>query len=168
MKGEKELMKANIISSFAAGLLVSAAVCGAVYFSTPNSSEKSSKKATDVLTEEQMINNLSSSGYVILTDTELKQQLATAKAEKSEKQPQQEKEKDKAEDEVVYRTIVNVSPGMTSIDVGRALVKGKIIGSAKTFFNEVEKRGLSNELKPGTFELDSNMTMDEVISSIFK
>lgn len=157
-------MKANILSSFASGLLVSASICGAVYFSESKPTVTNSKKEIQSLTVEEMKNKLSSSGYVILTDQELEEQLASVKAPEPAKEPV-EQEKEEA---VVYRTIVNVAPGMTSIDVGRALAHGKIIDNAKTFFNEVEKRGLSNELKPGTFELDSSMSLDEVVKTIFK
>lgn len=158
-------MKANILSSFASGLLVSASICGAVYFSEPKSSEKKSEKETQPPTIEEMKMALSSSGYVIMTDKELDEQLAAAQPKKEVAKETKQEEKEEA---VVYRTIVTVASGMTSIDVGRALVQGKIIDNAKTFFNEVEKRGLSNELKPGTFELDSTMSLDEVVKTIFK
>lgn len=155
-------MKANVITSFAAGLLLSAGVCGIVYFSESKPVEKKSEKIVEMPSEEEMKNSLSTSGYIILTEAEWDQQMAAVqKEEKPEQEPQKE-------EKVVYTTIVNVASGMTSIDVGKALVQGKIIDNAKTFFNEVEKRGLSNELKPGTFELNSGMTMDEVIKTIFK
>lgn len=147
--------------SFAAGLIVAAGVLAAVYYSGPT--EETKAQAPKSLTEEEMKTALASSGYVILTEEELNEQLAAVE----KKVPKQEPAKEQQE-KVVYRTIINVATGMTSIDVGNALVQGKIIDNAKTFFNEVEKRGLSSELRPGTFELDSNMTMDEVIAIIFK
>ena len=36
------------------------------------------------------------------------------------------------------------------------------------FYKEVENRGLENELRPGTFQIESGMSMDEIISIIFK
>ncbi|MDQ0154551.1 hypothetical protein [Robertmurraya andreesenii] len=160
-------MKPNLITSFAAGLLLSATVCGAVYFSKPSPSGKSAKQVVKAPTEEQMKDTLSNSGYIILTNKEWEKQLAATKEEKPQKETEQET-KETTKETIVYRTVVNVAQGMTSIDVGNALVRGKIIDNARDFFNEVEKRGLSNKLKPGTFELDSNMTMDEVIAVIFK
>ncbi|MEQ2525301.1 hypothetical protein EKG37_16535 [Robertmurraya yapensis] len=166
-------MKANIVNSFAAGLLISAGVCGAVYFSGSSKGENNSKKAT-ALTEEEMKTNLANSGYVILTNAEWEKQLTAIEEQKKEattdkaKEETAKEEQPKKDAEVVSRTIVNVASGMTSIDVGNALEQGKILDDAMTFFHEVEKRGLSNELKPGTFEVDSNMTMDEIISVIFK
>lgn len=166
-------MKANIVNSFAAGLLISAGVCGAVYFSGSSKGENNSKKAT-ALTEEEMKTNLANSGYVILTNAEWEKQLTAIEEQKKEattdkaKEETAKEEQPKKDAEVVSRTIVNVASGMTSIDVGNALEQGKILDDAMIFFHEVEKRGLSNELKPGTFEVDSNMTMDEIISVIFK
>ncbi|WP_077212979.1 hypothetical protein [Bacillus dakarensis] len=157
-------MTAKGMRSFAAGLIVAAGVLAAVYYSGPT--EETKAQAPKSLTEEEMKTTLASSGYVILTEEELNEQLAAVE----QKEPKQEavKEQKDQKEKVVYRTIINVASGMTSIDVGNALVQGKIIDNAKTFFNEVEKRGLSNELRPGTFELDSSMTMDEVIAIIFK
>jgi hypothetical protein len=174
MEGGTFPMSAKVMSSFAAGLIVAASVCGAVYFwgpvdsapaeaaSTPEDEVAASEAAAPV-TEEEMKELLASSGYIVLTEEEWNAELAAALPAEKEKAPQQ------AEKEIiVYHTIVNVASGMTSIDVGRALVQGKIIDNALQFSQEVEKRGLSNKLRPGTFELDSKMSMDEVMNIIFK
>ncbi|SEN63790.1 hypothetical protein SAMN05192533_11666 [Mesobacillus persicus] len=164
-------MKAKTISSFATGLLVATGVSGAAYFFGP--SEKASTQSEEPASVEEMKTLLTSEGYTILTEEEWGQEIAAAveAVEKSKEAEPVEPKQDAPEEgkeTIIYRTILNVASGMTSIDVGRALVQGKIIDDATTFYNEVEKRGLSNELRPGTFELDSNMTMDEVMTTIFK
>ena len=63
--------------------------------------------------------------------------------------------------------MLSVSSGMTSIHVGQALEQMKIISKASDFSNQVEARGLSNQLKPGIFEVKSGMTTDELIAIIF-
>lgn len=161
-------MKVNLITSFAAGLLVSAGVCAVVYFSEPAPAEKDAKKSVEAPKEEEMIQSLSTSGYIILTNEEWNKQLAAIEEKEAEKKQPEKEANAEEKEKIVYRTIVNVAPGMTSIDVGNALVQGKIIDNARTFFNEVEKKGLSNELKPGTFELDSDMSLEEVMNIIFK
>lgn len=161
-------MKANLITSFAAGLLVSAGVCAVVYFSEPAPAEKDAKKSVEAPKEEEMIQSLSTSGYIILTNEEWNKQLAAIEEKEAEKKQPEKEANAEEKEKIVYRTIVNVAPGMTSIDVGNALVQGKIIDNARTFFNEVEKKGLANELKPGTFELDSDMSLEEVMNIIFK
>lgn len=169
-------MKPNVITSFAAGLLLSGAVCGAAYLSEQTSSDDKADKDVETnkvaaeMSEEDMKNSLADSGYIILSNEEWERQLAVTAESEEEASEEEVAAQPEAEvkEVIIYRTIVNVATGMTSIDVGNALAKGKIIDSGKTFFNEVEKRGLANKLKPGTYELDSDMTMDEVISIIFK
>ncbi|HWK23095.1 MAG TPA: hypothetical protein VNS08_08700 [Ureibacillus sp.] len=166
-------MRANLINSFAAGLLISASVCGVVYFSQSTHKEQTNQVTADSLTKEEMKTSLTNAGYVILTKAEWDEQVAVADKEAQAKgQQTQQEEKDQSEqqgnEKVINRTVINVASGMTSIEVGEALVQGQIIDNAMTFFHEVEKRGLANDLKPGTFMVDSTMSLDEVINTIFK
>lgn len=168
-------MTPNSLRSFAAGLLLAAILTGSVYFFGPSEADSSEKPAeaakTEKLTEEQMIEQLTSNGFVVHTEEEWGKQLAAATAEKTEDQEEEKKEEkadSQAEEKVVYRTILTVSSGMTSIDIGNALENGHIIENGIDFYKEVEKRGLENELRPGSFEVESGMTMDQIISIIFK
>ncbi|MBT2688518.1 hypothetical protein J7I93_10015 [Bacillus sp. ISL-47] len=166
-------MTANSLRSFAAGLLVAAVLTGGAYFfgaSEAKSTQKPADKTEKVvkqekLTDKEMIGLLSSKGYVINTEDEWSEQLAAA-AKVNEKT--EEKSNKETGEKVVYRTILTVSMGMTSIDVGNALERANIIDSGIQFYKDVEKRGLANELRPGTFEVESGMTTDEIISVIFK
>jgi hypothetical protein len=154
-------MVAKQMSSFATGLIVATAICGTVYFFGPG--EVTSNQDIEKPSEEEMKNMLTSAGYVIHTEEEWKEQLATVEPAEIKTKPV-----DEGKETIVYRTILNVSSGMTSIDVGKVLVQANITDNAMTFFNEVENRGLSNDLRPGTYEIDSEMSIEEVISIIFK
>lgn len=171
-------MTAKSIRSFSAGIIFAASLCGAAYFFGP--SEKATTQTTEKLSEEKMKSLLTSKGYVVQTEEELQEQIATAKAAKEkevkEKEAKETKVEDKAAKEkaeqektqkVIYRTMITVTSGMTSIDVGKALVRAKIIDNAQTFSNEVEKRGVSTKLHLGTYEIESGMKMDEIINTIF-
>ncbi|MFC0469990.1 hypothetical protein ACFFHM_05410 [Halalkalibacter kiskunsagensis] len=162
-------MKANSIRSFAIGLIAAATVCGGVYFLGPT--ETASTQAEEKLSVEEMKTMLASEGYVIQTEDEWQMQLAAIEeaeaAAQEVEEPKEVKEEKEGEEIIIYRTMLTVSPGMTSIDVGEALVRAHIIDSAIEFYNEVEKRGLANELRPGTFDVESEMTLAEVISTIF-
>ncbi|MFC7784880.1 hypothetical protein ACFQWC_10240 [Rossellomorea sp. GCM10028870] len=159
----------NSLRSFAAGLLIATTVIGSVYMFGPTEAESTGKAETvktEKLTEEEMVKQLTSNGFVIHTENEWNKQLA-AMNEKQEEEKEDIKER-KNDDSVVYRTMLTVSTGMTSIDVGNALENANIIKSGLDFYKEVEKRGLENDLRPGTFEVESGMTTDEIISTIFK
>ena len=152
-------MKANSLRSFAGGLIVAAAVCGAVYFFGP--SEATSTQSANEPSVTEMKSLLADQGYVVQTEEELTKKLAAAK-------PVTDTSKNKTEQKIVYRTMISVTSGMTSVDVGRALMQAKIINSGISFYKAVEKKGLSNSLRPGIYEIDSDMTRDEIITAIYK
>jgi hypothetical protein len=156
--------------SFAGGLIVAASICGIVYFSGPDEAKSivttETKKSAETIEEasvDEMKSLLSSEGYVIHTEEEWNQQLSAAKTANKDNE-----EKTETGEKVVYRTMLSVSSGMTSIDVGRALEQTNIIDNAFAFSKEIENRGLSNELRPGMFEVGSEMSLDEIISVIFQ
>lgn len=157
-------MKAKLIRSFAAGLLLATVVSGSVYFLSSNDSSNENNK--EKLSTEEMKTLLSEEGYKVLTEVELAEQLAAAQIEAEESQEQAATEN--TTEKIVYRTMITVTSGMTSIDVGNALVSAKIIANRQEFVNLVEQKGLVQELRPGTFEIQSDMTLDQVIATIFK
>ncbi len=154
-------MRPNTLRSFASGLLVAATVTGGVYFFTDQPEAKTTtakpetKTVKEKMTDDEMIQHLTSKGFAIHKGDEEKQE-----AEKADDQPAKEK--------IVYKTVLTVSDGMTSIDVGNALEKANIIKNGLDFYKRVEKRKLENDLRPGTFEVESGMTTDEIIDKVFK
>lgn len=164
-------MTAKLLSSFAGGLIVATAVFGSVYYFGP-SEATSTQQIIEKPSEEEMKSLLASEGYVIHSEEEWQERLAAAEAvetvEAAEVVEMKEDNVEEVPETIVYHTILSVSPGMTSIDVGEALVRANIIDSAMEFFNEVEKRGLSNGLRPGTYEIESKMTLEEIIATIFQ
>ncbi|SHF85385.1 hypothetical protein SAMN02745208_02789 [Heyndrickxia coagulans DSM 1 = ATCC 7050] len=153
----------NKLSSFAAGILLATAVTGAVYFSgtgkaADNTVKKTNTAETAKLSNSQMKDKLEQAGYVVQTKAAYDKDLADAKssAEKS------------ANTKTVNRVVFQVTDGMTSIDVGRLLEKANIVDDAFKFSKDVEKKGIENHLRPGTYVVDSTMSYDKVISTIFK
>ncbi|TMU88225.1 endolytic transglycosylase MltG [Bacillus sp. BHET2] len=162
-------MTSNSLRSFAAGLLIATSLIGAVYLFGPSEAKSTSTEETvkvEKPSEDEMVKQLTSKGYVIHTEEQWNKQLA-AMNEKQEKNGEDKKDQN-TDGKVIYKTMLTVSTGMTSIDVGNALEKANIIKSGLDFYKEVEKRGLENDLRPGTFEVESGMTTDEIISTIFK
>ncbi|MCR2822943.1 endolytic transglycosylase MltG [Lederbergia panacisoli] len=166
-------MTNNSIRSFAIGLLVAASMCGAVYYFGP--SEAESAQTAEKPSIDEMKSLLISEGYVLHSEEEWREQEAAIKAAKDSEKEKTEKTEEKVEEKaeevkekIIYRTMITVTPGMTSIDVGKALERANIIDSGMKFFKEVEKKGLSKNLRPGTYDVESGMTMKEIISIIFK
>ncbi|MFB5281846.1 hypothetical protein [Peribacillus sp. Hz7] len=154
-------MTSKSMRSFAGGLLVATGLCGIVYFF--GSTEAASTQTTEQLSKDEMKDLLSSEGYVVHTEKEWEEQLAEVKSSKDKAETETE-----TKEKIVYRTVLKVSKGMTSIDVGKALQRARIIKSGQVFFDEVEKSGVENNLRPGTYVVQSDMTTEEIISVIFK
>lgn len=168
-------MTPNTMRSFASGLIIAATLCGVVYYNGPAEAAKDTKTVdkthkVEKLSEEEMIDQLTSKGYVIQTESEWNKELAAAKKsdEKEKKEEKEKKDKPETEQKVTYSTILNITSGMTSIDVGNALKRAKIIEDPYQFSKEVEKKGVETKLRLGIFEIESGMTTDEIISIIFK
>lgn len=156
-------MKAQLMRSFAGGLLVATSICGIVYLLGSSEAAQSATK----LSEDEMISSLTSEGYVVQTEEEWEKQVAANETPK-ENTKKETTEAVAPQEKVVYRTILSVSKGMTSIDIGKILKSTHIIDQSVSFSKEVEQRGLSNKLRPGTYEVDSGMTIDEIMAAIFK
>lgn len=156
-------MTSKSMRSFAGGLIVAAGLCGAVYFFGPSEATGTPEK----LTEDEMKESLASEGYVIHTEKEWEDEIAEAKSIKDKAEAEKENVKEPTE-KVIYRTVLRVSKGSTSIDVGKTLQKAKVIKNANKFSDEVEKKGKASGLRPGTYVVDSEMTTDKIISIIFK
>jgi hypothetical protein len=163
MKGEMWPMTSKSMRSFAGGLVVAAGLCGAVYFFGPGEATGTSEK----LSEDEMKESLASEGYVIHSEKEWEDQIAEAQSVKDKAEAEKETVKEPTE-KIIYRTVLTVSKGSTSIDVGKTLQKAKVIKNANEFSDAVEKKGKANGLRPGTYVVDSAMTTDKIISIIFK
>ena len=156
-------MRINLLSSFAAGILISTSISAIVYFSDDSNNQKVSAKTSEKvqLNETEMKDKLVAKGYVVQTKDELEKTLQAAKS--SETTPADSEEKDKT----VTQVVVNVADGMTSIDVGNVLVQAQLIPDAFAFTQDIESRGLQNALRPGSFVVNSGMSYDQIIATIF-
>lgn len=149
----KVLITTESIRGFAAGLLVAATLLGIVYFFAPGKA----------MTIDEMKSLLTSKSYVIHTQEEWNK-LSSGQTNNNANAAPNPAPKDTTKQKIT----VTVSTGMTSYDVGKALQQAKIVDSPLAFSQEIDKRGLSNKLRPGTYEIDPSMTLDQIIAMIFK
>lgn len=165
-------INARMILSFAVGLLTASIVIGIVYLSSSNHQPKAEKAAS--LTEEEMKEKLAAAGYLIHTEEEWDEMVAppasTNENEEKQDPPADSEvpvEKETTKEETVKKISITVSSGMTSGDIGKILVNENFIEDAYEFSSEVEKKGVANKLQLGTYEIDSTMSMNEIIAVLF-
>ncbi|KAA0549997.1 endolytic transglycosylase MltG [Bacillus sp. BGMRC 2118] len=177
-------MDTKQMRSFAAGLVVASSFIGAIYFLSDTNLRAEQK--VDELSVEDMKSMLAEEGYLIYTDEEMQTQLASNQVEEKTESPEDTEMEStetsapvtepteatepepEPEPEAVTQTVLNVTEGMTSFDVGKVLVDLKITDTAMGFVLEVDKRGVANKLRLGTYTLTSDMTVDQVIATVFK
>jgi hypothetical protein len=166
-------MKFNVVSSFAAGILVASTICGAVYFTEDPVVSKAASKPTETEhktvaqpTETEMKDQLLAAGYIVQPKADYDKTLESAK--KAAAKVTTDSAANTNSQKIAYRAFISVTQGMTSIDVGKMLVKSKIINDAFKFSQDVEKKGVEKNLRPGTFVVDTEMTNDQIIATIFK
>jgi hypothetical protein len=153
-------MRINLLSTFAAGILLATSICGVVYFTGEPLVSNAAETKTQP-SETEMKNTLLKAGYVVQTKVEYNNNLEAAK----KVVPPVEKKPEK----VIAKAVITVEDGMTSIDVGRMLVDAKIVVTdAFKFSQDIEKKGLQKNLRPGPFEVNTGMTYDQIIATIFK
>ncbi|MBT2723200.1 endolytic transglycosylase MltG [Bacillus sp. ISL-46] len=162
-------MKFNVVSSFAAGILLASTICGAVYFTEDPAVTKAAPKPTKSEqktvvqpTEAEMKDKLLTAGYIVQPKADYDKIIEATKKAASAASANNNSKK------IVYRAVISVTQGMTSIDVGRMLEKAKIVPDDFKFSRDVEKKGVEKNLRPGTFTVDTEMSYDQVIATIFK
>lgn len=164
-------MRINLLSSFAAGILIATTMSGIVYFTSTGDSQKTAAKISNdqktvkvQSSDNEMKKNLEKKGYVVQSKAEYDKNMNAAKATVQKQAPADDKKPAKE----VTRVVVGISDGMTSIDVGKMLEKAKLIPNGFNFSMDVEKKGLDKNLRPGIYVVDSEMSTDQMITTIFK
>ncbi|WML60449.1 aminodeoxychorismate lyase [Neobacillus sp. PS2-9] len=162
-------MRINLLSSFAAGILLTTSICSVVYLTNDHVS-KNTKVTDKTITVQpsvkEMEKKLVAKGYIVQKKADFdKKESTTKQTAKETTTKKAATENDKPSKTVVT---VNVTEGMTSFDVGKMLIPSKIVSDAFEFSQIIEQRGLSNKLRPGTYVVDTEMTFDQVLSTIFK
>jgi UPF0755 protein len=58
---------------------------------------------------------------------------------------------------------ITVASGQGSVEIGRALRDAGVVDSVNRFRDAAEERGLDNQLKPGTYTLETGMSIDALL-----
>lgn len=158
-----------MLNSFAGGLFLATSICAAVYYSTDQEEGPEEPKESDskTLTVTEMKAELEASDYVVYTSEEYNQKLDEVKQATLAEVENKEEEQPAENGDKVKEVVFYVTQGMTSIDVGKILVETDIIENANQFSKEVENKGVQNRLRPGMYKVNSEMTVDQIIDTVF-
>lgn len=152
-------MTRNGLRSFAAGLLLATAVLSYFYFqnikagATPAASNSPTEERTQ-LTETDVKSFADKNNLVILSEKEF---------EKLNEQANQQADKN-----VVYQLQLDVPKGTSSQEVTSKLFNAKIISDKDEFRDYLHKNKLETAVKSGSYTLNSEMSIKEIVDIITK
>lgn len=164
-------MNSRVIRAFALGILFSTSILGTYYFvkDVGDSGELNEKTVKKYLEEKE---------FVVLTTEEYKNSQAKEKTEKKETVAKKKEtsntnsiEKPTAPVEEKPKVInysLYIVSGMTSGEIAEVLATQKIVADKFEFEQYLIKNNYHTEVQLGTFELNSEMTYDEIAKVITK
>ncbi|WP_216830955.1 endolytic transglycosylase MltG [Alkalihalobacterium elongatum] len=101
-------------------------------------------------------------------DEKVEEEKQEESKEEEKEEKQEEKKEEEKKEEKPKKHKITIKSGMVSYDVAKVLKDKKLIKSESRFVNRVESRNAANYIQIGEHELESGMTMDEIIQVITK
>lgn len=158
-------MTKNELRGFAGGLILATLILSYVYFFHTDNQEAAAPveiSETDV-NDYALENNL-----VILTEEEYQQLNGEANAAEEQKESNQEEASNDEEKEVeeIINANLEITPGMSTQEVAQKLQELNLISNHSEFTNYIREQDLESAVKAGTFNLNSEMTIEEIVKIV--
>ncbi|ASN05227.1 hypothetical protein [Virgibacillus necropolis] len=166
----KQPVRAFSIGLFTAGIILLAIV---LYFEKPQS------KTTNI-SQQEMIASLEKDGMQVLSDEEYislsvknnpeekkEGKTETEEKDKDDEQTEQPNEAEDKQEKEVKTFSLKIEPGLaSSSSISSKLEENGIIDSANEFNQYLEENDYSQYVQIGTFDLTSDMTLNEIAETI--
>ncbi|WP_026689255.1 hypothetical protein [Alteribacter aurantiacus] len=167
------MLTKNGLRGTAAGIFVTTSIfTGALYF---NNSETTAE-STEVLTEEDAIEFLETSEFVVSTNEgytslieekkDLEARIQDLEADEAEREEDDTHTDEMTDTKTVYQTALVVTPGMTFGEIAGILERTDIIEDRSDFNDYISNNNLEMSLKQGEFVFDSTMSIGEIIGQL--
>jgi dTDP-4-amino-4,6-dideoxygalactose transaminase len=160
MKKRGMEMSRETVRAFAFGLLSAALALFLFiqFFHQPESS----------MSTKDMIQTLKKQGYTVSSPDESNNHTFHRKSYGSKNEKQKSDSSHETKNESSRSIRLTITPGMTTDHIAHRLEQEKIINSASQFNEYMKQNGFSQKLQIGTYELNSQMTMEEIVKTITK
>ncbi|MGG3450992.1 endolytic transglycosylase MltG [Domibacillus aminovorans] len=124
-----------------------------------------------LLSNEEMIQLLEENNYTVLTTNELNEQLAKTASIETISPAEAEKEQIMGNESAVSESkeiTVTIKAGMSSDDIIDALKKARVIDDEESFNTYLKENEYSSKLQIGTFTFSTDMSNEEIASTLIK
>ncbi|MGM0523084.1 MAG: hypothetical protein ACQER2_03450 [Bacillota bacterium] len=171
------------LRAFSLGMLVTTLIFSTHFFFFNEDTAPTTVSPSD----SEMIKTLEDSGYSIYTDEELARYIEEQLAEQIITEENQDNETDESEpsstpeveptredtskndqeaDNDTSSFILTIEPGMTITEVSNYLIIANLIESREQFVDYLSDNGYATNIQVGSFELNRDMTLAEVVEVI--
>lgn len=161
-------MTKNGLRGFAGGLIVATFILSYVYYFQVDKTDANENGQN--ITKEDVENYALENNLIILTEEEFNQtnDANETDTEPANKDENEKKEEPKEEQKQVVNVNFEITPGMSSEAVGSKLQDLKVISNKNDFTNYIKNQKLEASVKAGTFKLNSEMTVEEIVAILTK
>ncbi|OAH56021.1 MULTISPECIES: endolytic transglycosylase MltG [Bacillaceae] len=124
-----------------------------------------------LLSNEEMIQLLEENNYTVLTTNELNEQPAKTASVETISPAEAEKEQIMGNESAVSESkeiTVTIKAGMSSDDIIDALKKARVIDDEESFNTYLKENEYSSKLQIGTFTFSTDMSNEEIASTLIK
>ncbi len=124
-----------------------------------------------LLSDEEMIQLLEENNYTVLTTNELNEQLAKTASIETISPAEAEKVQIMGNESAVSESkeiTVTIKAGMSSDDIIAALKKARVIDDEESFNTYLKENEYSSKLQIGTFTFSTDMSNEDIASTLIK
>ncbi|MFC7393338.1 hypothetical protein [Scopulibacillus cellulosilyticus] len=145
---------------FAAGILITCAVIAFFYYQIIQPA-KNDQTSSDKVLSSKNINKYLLDHHLVAVNQKQFNEWQNAKQHK-------ESNPDKNNGKVIYRTILYITEGMTTVDIANTLADYKIIKNKEDLLDYLRSHHLEEKIQPGHYNLGSNMSIGDIVNKITK
>jgi ADP-dependent phosphofructokinase/glucokinase len=154
-------MSRNGLRAFGAGIILATSILAGLYFSEDN--EVIPQEITDQDIEEYLDKR---DDLVLIEEGEYKELLQFK--EKANEKPPEEPVQENVEEKVITKYTLEIQSGMNSLEIARLLESVGIIEDATKLNNYILEQKLAEKIQIGSYQLISDMTLEEIADIITK
>ncbi|SER21232.1 endolytic transglycosylase MltG [Piscibacillus halophilus] len=151
----------SIIQSFSIGLLTATLIIGYIYWQVDATSNEELAGSEITITDDDVTQHLEEQGLIAVKNDDY-ENLIREKQQLETKLDELNNETDQSGDSKV----LNIESGMTLGDIASELDRLNIIDDVQSFSQYMEEQGYSREIQLGEYEINTDMSYEEIASLI--
>ncbi|WP_078545650.1 MltG/YceG/YrrL family protein [Litchfieldia alkalitelluris] len=145
------------LRAFSAGIILATSIMGIMYYNEPKTVN------TATVTDSDIEAYLSDQNHLVLIEKEEYDELLEIQSTHQETEKQEQtKAEVKIEEKIITKYILEITPGMNSLEISEVLEDVGVIKNAKELNTYILDNDLAKNIQIGSFTVTSEMTHKEI------